>query len=96
MKASVSEPLERRFRVWAAGTHRIESIEILRNNQVVFTARPGCDVWEGEWVDAQPLPGLALGPSFQGDRPFLFYYLRLTQGNRQRAWAGPIWLTQKA
>ena len=38
---------------------------------------------------------LALDPSFEYDRPFVFYYVRVTQANRQLAWSSPIWLTQR-
>jgi len=86
---------QRRFRMRIAGTYRIDAVDLLRNNQVVFSANPRADVWEGEWTDSEPLEPLALAPRFPYDRPFVFYYLRLTQGNRQRAWASPIWLTQR-
>jgi hypothetical protein len=84
----------RHFALRIAGTYRLETVEILRNNEVVHTARPGGDVWEGEWTDDAPLRPLALSPTFAADRPFVFYYLRVTQANRQQAWASPIWLTQ--
>jgi hypothetical protein len=86
----------RTFSMRVAGTHRIDTVEILRNNSVVFATHPWADVWEGEWVDEESLAPIALGPAFPHDRPFVYYYLRLTQGNRQRAWASPIWLTQRA
>ena len=83
----------RRFAMRVAGTYRIDSIELLRNNEVVFRNSPGSDVWEGEWTDSESLAGLAIKPTFPHDRPFVFYYLRVTQGNRQLAWASPLWLT---
>jgi hypothetical protein len=85
----------RHFSARIAGTYRIEAVEVLRDNEVVFCANPGVEVWEAEWTDTEPLAPLALAPSFKDDRPFVFYYLRVLQGNRQRAWASPIWLTQK-
>ena len=85
----------RRFAMRVAGTYRIDAVELLRNNDVVFTAKPASDVWEGEWTDAEPLAALALAPTFPNDRPFVCYYLRITQGNRQMAWASPIWLTDR-
>lgn len=86
----------RTFSMRIAGTYWIDTVEILRNNRVVFSAAPGEEVWEGEWTDSEPLQPLAFAPSFPYDRPFVFYYMRVVQGNRQRAWASPIWLTQKA
>jgi hypothetical protein len=85
----------RRITVRAAGTAEIDLVEVLRNNEIVYTARPGAEAWEGEWEDAAPLADLALAPTFPYDRPFVFYYVRLTQANRQLAWASPIWLTQR-
>ena len=84
----------RAFSMRVAGTYRIDSVEIVRNNQVIHVAEPGAEVWEGGWVDQEPLLPLALQPTFGYDRPFVYYYLRVTQGNRQQAWASPIWLTQ--
>ena len=76
-----------------AGSYRIDRIELLRNNEVVFDTCPDDDVWEGVWTDTEPLAPLALTPTYSYDRPFVFYYLRVTQGNRQMAWSSPIWLT---
>ena len=95
LSVDLAEAGPRRLSVQVAGTYRIDAIEIVRNNQVVCAAHPEQDVWEGEWVDNAPLPPLAYAPSFPDDRPFVFYYLRVTQGNRQLAWASPIWLTQR-
>lgn len=85
----------REFTMRVAGTYRIDSIELLRNNEVVYSADPRSDIWEGEWTDIDPLSEIALTPSFPDDRPFVFYYLRVRQGNRQTAWASPIWLTAR-
>ena len=84
----------RHIEVRAAGTHRIDRVEIIRNNEVVFEVEPGREVWEGEWTDDGDLAELAFEPTFDYDRPFVYYYLRVRQGNRQMAWASPIWLTQ--
>ena len=93
LAADIKEYPPRRFAMRVAGTYRIDQVELLRNNEVIFCSEPGSDVWEGEWTDAEPLEGLVLKPTFPDDRPFVFYYLRVTQGNRQSAWASPIWLT---
>ena len=85
----------RRCMMRVAGTSAIDLVEIVRNNQVVFAARPGADSWEEEWIDAAPLLSVALSPTFDHDRPFVFYYLRVTQANRQLAWGSPVWLTQR-
>lgn len=84
----------RTLRMRVAGTHRVDAVEIVRNGEVVLAAQPGVEDWEAEWVDDEPLEALALAPTFGGDRPFVYYYLRVRQGNRQQAWSSPIWLTQ--
>ncbi len=85
----------RTFSMRIAGAAPIDTVEIVRNNRVVFSAHPGIEVWQGDWTDTDPLPPVAFEPTFPDDRPFAFYYLRLTQRNRQRAWSSPIWLTQE-
>jgi hypothetical protein len=84
----------RRFVLRGAGTHRLDAVELLRNNRVVFTAHPEGEDWQGVRTDGAPLAVLALTPTFAGDRPFVFYYLGVRQRNRQVAWSSPIWLTQ--
>ncbi len=79
-----------------AGTHQVERVEILRNNEVVFSLRPDAEDWGGEWTDETSLASVALDPTFPDDRRFVFYYLRVYQRNRQLAWSSPIWLTQRA
>ena len=86
----------RRFSIRVAGSDRIASVEILRNNAIGHTARPTGDVWEGEWEDAAPLQELANAPTFAYDQSFVFYYVRVRQANHQIAWASPFWLTQRA
>ena len=84
----------RQVRMRAAGTASFTRVEVIRNNQVVFSADPQQDVWEDEWIDTANLADVAFAPTFPGDRPFVYYYLRVVQANRQRAWSSPIWFTQ--
>ena len=60
----------RQFAMRVAGTYRIDRIELLRNNEVVFDTCPNGDVWEGTWTDAEPLAALALTPTYSYDRTF--------------------------
>ena len=83
----------RRLKMRVAGTERIDQVEVLRNNVVVYSTRPATEDWAGEWIDETPAEGLAFTPTFEGDRPFVFYYMRVRQRNRQLAWSSPIWLT---
>jgi hypothetical protein len=95
----LSESGARTFTIRVAGTQALDRVEILRNNRVVFTAPfptgAATEDWDGQWMDDAPLRSLAFAPTFPGDRPFVFYYLRVHQRNRQIAWSSPIWLTQR-
>ncbi len=96
LPVDLSSSTGRSFSMRVAGTAPIDVVEIVRNNRVVYEAHPRLEVWGGDWADDEPLSEVALQPTFPGDRPFVFYYLRIIQRNRQRAWSSPIWLTQEA
>lgn len=85
----------RTFSIRVAGTHQLDTVEVLRNNQVIFSTQPNSEDWNGKWTDSDPILPLALAPTFGGDRPFVFYYMRVRQRNRQIAWSSPIWLTER-
>ena len=84
----------RHVRMRAAGTASFTRVEVIRNNQVVFSADPQGDEWEDEWTDTANLADADFAPTYPDDRPFVYYYLRVIQANRQRAWSSPIWFTQ--
>jgi hypothetical protein len=86
----------RTLRARVAGTATIDRVELLRNNEVIFSAAPGREEFDVTWTDDAPAPSVTLQPTFPDDRPFLFYYLRVTQANRQLAWSSPIWLSDAA
>lgn len=74
------------------GTGKIESIEIVRNNRDVHVVKPDALDIEFEWTDDGPLSDVNLPPGEHSSVPFTFYYLRVTQEDRQMAWASPIWV----
>jgi hypothetical protein len=83
--------MPRKIAVRAEGTGIIEKVEIIRNNQVVYTYAERVLSAEFEWEDDTPLSQIAIPPAYEGDVPFVFYYCRLTQENRQMAWSSPVW-----
>jgi hypothetical protein len=85
----------RTLTIHVAGTHHLDSVEILRNNRVVFSTRPDAEDYAATWTDPGGAATIALPPAFPGDSPFLYYYIRVRQKNRQLAWSSPIWLTGK-
>lgn len=71
---------------------RIATVEIVRNNQVVYSRRPAAPDAEIRWHDDEPLEQVVIRPR-TGRPPFAFYYVRITQADGEMAWASPIWLT---
>lgn len=73
-----------------AAESMIASVEVIRNNQVVYRECPGD--WKGrlEWTDsadgqAEPIRDFATG------KPSVFYYVRVTAEADARAWSSPCW-----
>src|SRR5262249_13458043 len=76
------------FRAWpppaaevkVIGTAGLRRVEVVRNNQIVYTASPGSDQAQFRYQDAQPVRGGA------------YYYLRVIQEDGNMAWSSPIWV----
>jgi hypothetical protein len=62
------------------GTARIRRIELVRNNQVVYTHGPSPEQVQFRYQDAQPPAGEA------------YYYVRVIQEDGNMAWSSPIWV----
>lgn len=73
------------------GSDDLERVEIVRNNQVVYSQKLNSEEAEVVWEDREDLAAICLPPTFSYDRPFTFYYLRVVQKDRERAWSSPIW-----
>jgi hypothetical protein len=84
---------KRTIRVSVHGTAPIISIEIVRNNQDVFTHAGGGLDAAFEWTDADALDKVDLPPALYSAVPFTFYYVRVTQADGEMAWASPIWVS---
>ncbi len=76
---------------YVAATDGVESIELIRNGEVLTTIEADGDYAEFTYDDMEDLTKIALkGP---GDRsPFVYYYLRVTQTDEHIAWSSPIWV----
>jgi hypothetical protein len=83
---------QRLINIEAHGQSRIVTVEIVRNNEVVHSARPGTHDAAVSWTDEEPFDDFALRP-LSGRAPFAFYYVRVLQDDGEMAWASPIWLT---
>ncbi|MBI4910624.1 MAG: DUF3604 domain-containing protein, partial [Acidobacteria bacterium] len=71
-----------RFSITAIGRKPIDTVEIVRNGQFVFTAKPNKDRVAMEFTDPQFPAGEA------------YYYLRVTQTDGNLAWSSPIWVVR--
>ncbi|MDI6827860.1 MAG: DUF3604 domain-containing protein [Armatimonadota bacterium] len=82
----------RRINISVFGTAPIRSIDIVRNNEDVYTATSGGLDIKLEWVDNVSLTNVNLPPTLHLPRPFTFYYVRITQEDGAMAWLSPIWI----
>lgn len=63
------------------GTAKISRLDLIRNNEYVFTDEPGKQTIDGHtFVDMTPKPGVNL------------YYYRILQENDEVAWSSPVWV----
>jgi hypothetical protein len=74
---------KRELSVLAAGTGRLATAEILKNNVVVHTVQGSGKVMRLEWEDPA---------GDRGGGPEDFYYVRVNQIDGNRAWSSPIWI----
>lgn len=72
-----AETVEVRVRLICPG--EIANVEILRNNQVIHTTKPGGRSVELTYLDRQPASGASHN------------YVRVTQSDGEMAWSSPIW-----
>lgn len=76
---------------YVAGTDIIEEITIIRNGTPLHTIRPNATEIDFIFDDTELLSKIAL-KSPDERPPFVYYYVRVVQKNRQMAWASPIWI----
>ncbi len=71
-----------KLRTRVHGTDTITHVDVIRNNAILYTA-PGSENKDTdfEYVDESPLQGTN------------WYYVRVTQIDRNMAWSSPVWVT---
>ena len=79
MGDSITTSTTPEVRVQVRGTGPIHNIQIIKNNQYVYTARPGVREVSFTFRDTDAEPGES------------YYYVRVQQEDGQMAWASPIW-----
>ncbi len=65
------------------GTAKIARVDLIRNNEYVYSDEPGKQSFELKYVDMQPASGTNL------------YYFRLLQEDGEVAWSSPIWVNYR-
>jgi hypothetical protein len=78
---------------YVAGMEDLESVEIIRNGEVIHRIEPEGPACEYAYDDMEPLSSVALKAKHAA-HPFVFYYLRVTQKDGHMAWGSPIWVDQ--
>ena len=69
-----------KFQVKVVGTAPIAKVEIIKDGKFVFDTQPGGSTADFTYVDANPGTGES------------WYYVRVTQTDRNLAWSSPIWV----
>jgi len=72
-----------RFRIHVEGTGPIQDLEIVKDNKMVFSQKPGTQTVDVEFADTA-------APGAQAS----FYYVRIRQSDLQVAWGSPIWVSR--
>jgi hypothetical protein len=66
------------------GTDIVTRIDLIRNNAIIYSAPDqGKKDVNFEYVDQEPQPGKN------------WYYVRVTQIDRNLAWSSPVWVTYR-
>ena len=71
-----------KLRAKVGGTAPIAQIDLVRNNEFIYTLKPGKNDFEFEYLDKSARPG--------GN----YYYVRVMQTDGNMAWSSPIWIAK--
>ena len=69
------------LRAMVRGTSELARIDIVRNNEFIYSVSPDGSEYRFEFTDSQLSKGQKA-----------YYYLRCVQDNRELAWSSPIWV----
>jgi hypothetical protein len=67
--------------IHALGTVPIVKLDVVRNNQYVYSAEPNRARFDLHWTDADPPSGR-----------INYYYVRIQQADSNLAWSSPLWI----
>ncbi|MCL5745554.1 MAG: hypothetical protein M1541_16790, partial [Acidobacteria bacterium] len=71
-----------KLRMKILGTDQISQIDLIRDNEFLYTSKPGKKDFEFEYIDKSPKPGEN------------YYYVRVMQQDGNLAWSSPVWIKQ--
>ncbi|MEM4314513.1 MAG: DUF3604 domain-containing protein [Thermoplasmata archaeon] len=83
---------KRIFNIIFHGTDTLNKIEIIRNGNVVVSWDEKTKDLELYWEDNTPPEQIFLSPTKFSKEPFIFYYIRAIQKNKEVVWASPVWI----
>ncbi len=78
---------------YVAGTKPLTKVELLRNGKVLKTYTPDALSLDFTYDDMDNLADCCI--TAKDKKPFVFYYLRVTQNDGHMAWTSPIWVDFK-
>lgn len=76
---------------YVAGTYKLKTIEIIRNGKTIHTYKPEDYHYTFTYDDMTALDKVTVD-AHDKKPPFVYYYLRVTQGDGHMAWSSPIWV----
>ncbi len=82
----------RRIQATVATETDIDRVDIVRNGEDI--ASFSAEGWQLniDYTDSDNLSEVAFPPTPSLDRPFVYYYLRVSCASGARAWSSPVWL----
>ena len=83
--------INRHLTGFVTGTTVIESIEIIRNGDVIKKFEPNAAYHEFAYDDMEKFDAVAI-PTQEKNSSFIYYYLRVIQEDQHVAWSSPIWV----
>jgi len=70
-----------RLEIALIGTSKIAQIDVIKDNEIVYTGNPDVQELSFTYTDREVTPGEH------------YYYVRVIQDDKNMAWASPIWIT---
>lgn len=85
--------VNRHLTCYVAGTSKIKSVELIRNGKMLHEFPITGQFMDVTYDDMEPLSECCI--QLTDKKPFVFYYLRVTQEDGHMAWSSPIWVDFK-